>query len=64
MVSYLQGGTLYCFYTDGINYDDAIAEAHRKQGTRSGTVNVICKPRHKMDMVDRMAAEYLREKKR
>jgi hypothetical protein len=63
MVSYLQNNILYVFYMDGAEtYDDVIAEAHRKHGTESGTVNVICKPKHKMDMVERLYADHFMEK--
>ncbi len=41
--SYVECGTLYCFYSNG-NYDTAITEALEEHGLERSKVQIICKP--------------------
>jgi hypothetical protein len=52
--SYIDGGTLICFYKDG-NYDQAITEALETHGLEREKVQIICKP--EPDMIDRLWME-------
>ncbi len=56
MESYVDGGTLICFYTDG-NYNQAITEALKQHGLERGEVQVVCKP--EPDMIDRLMRKTL-----